>query len=202
MGTRDPRVDAYIDKSADFAKPILTHLREVVHAACPDVEETMKWSFPHFMYKGMLCSMASFKQHCAFSFWRGSLVLGGNGAAADEAMGQFGRITKLSDLPPKKVLAGYVKKAAALNEAGVTARTPKAPRTTKKPLVVPDYVMAALRKNKKALATFEGFSPSHRREYVEWITEAKGEDTRRRRLEQAVEWMAEGKPRNWKYAKA
>ena len=201
MGRYDPRIDEYIARSADFAKPILNHLRKVVHSACPEVEETMKWSFPHFVYKGMLCSRASFKQHCAFGFWRGSLVLDGNGAAAGGAMGQFGRITRLSDLPPKKVLAGYVKKAAALNEAGVTARTPKAPRTTKKPLVVPDYVMAALRKNKKALATFEGFSPSHRREYVEWITEAKGEDTRRRRLEQAVEWMAEGKPRNWKYAR-
>ena len=200
MGTRDPRVDAYIDKSADFAKPILTRLREVVHEACPDVEETMKWSFPHFMYKGMLCSMASFKQHCAFGFWKGALVLGGDGARAQEAMGSFGRIARLSDLPPKKTLAAYVKKAAALNEAGVV-RTPKAPRPPKKPLVVPDYFMAALRKNKKALVTFEGFSPSHRREYVEWVTEAKGEDTRARRLEQAVEWMAEGKSRHWKYAR-
>ena len=185
MGTRDPRVDAYIDKSADFAKPILTRLREVVHEACPDVEETMKWSFPHFMYEGMLCSMASFKQHCAFGFWKGALVLGGDGARAQEAMGSFGRITRLSDLPPKKTLAAYVKKAAALNDAG-TARVPKAPRAPKKPLAVPDYVVAALRKNKKALATFEGFSPSHRREYVEWITEAKGEATRERRLKQAV----------------
>ncbi len=201
MGTRDPRVDAYIAKSADFARPILTHLREVVHAACPDVEETMKWSFPHFMYKGMMCSMASFKEHCAFGFWKGALVLDGNGAT-EEAMGNFGRITRVSDLPPKRVLASYVKKAAALNDAGVKAPSRMAPKAKKKELVVPDYVMAALRKNKKALATFEGFSPSHRREYVEWITEAKSEDTRQRRLEQAVEWMAEGKPRHWKYARA
>src|SRR5919199_6273412 len=202
MGTRDPRVDAYIDKSAEFAQPILAHLREVVHAACPEVEETMKWSFPHFMYRGMLCSMASFKQHCTFGFWKGALVLDGNGASAEAAMGSFGRITRLSDLPPKKTLASYVKKAAALNDAGVKAPSRMAPKGKKKELVVPDDLMAALRKNKKALATFEGFSPSHRREYVEWITEAKSEDTRQRRLEQAVEWMAEGKPQNWKYMKA
>jgi uncharacterized protein YdeI (YjbR/CyaY-like superfamily) len=198
MGTRDLRVDAYIAKSADFAKPILTHLREVVHSACPDVQETLKWSTPHFMYRGMLCSMAAFKEHCAFGFWKGSLILE-NGQNL-EAAGQFGRITSISDLPPKSVLAGYVKKAMALNESGVKARaTPKHP---KKSLRVPDYIMVALRKNKKALATFEGFSPSHKREYVEWIAEAKGEDTRKRRLEQAVEWMAEGKPRNWKYMRS
>ncbi len=200
MGTRDNRVDAYIAKSADFAKPILTHLREVVHETCPDVEETMKWSFPHFMYEGMLCSMASFKEHCAFGFWKGSLIVDdGNGKSA-EAMGQLGRITKLSDLPPNRVLARYIKKAMALNESGAKV-TPK-PKHPKKALAVPDYLTAALKKNKKALATFEGFSPSHRREYIEWITEAKGEDTRQRRLEQAIEWMAEGKPRNWKYMRS
>jgi uncharacterized protein YdeI (YjbR/CyaY-like superfamily) len=198
MGTRDPRIDAYIARSADFAKPILTHLREVVHAACPEVEETMKWSFPHFMYGGILCSMASFKEHCAFGFWKGALVVG-DGTSSDEAMGSFGRISAISDLPPKKVLAGYVKKAMALNESGVKSPTRSKPRAPKKPLAVPDDLAAALKKNKRALATFEGFSPSNRREYVEWITEAKGEDTRRRRLETAVEWMAEGKSRNWKY---
>jgi uncharacterized protein YdeI (YjbR/CyaY-like superfamily) len=200
VGTRDKRIDAYIAKSADFAKPILTHLREVVQEACPDVEETMKWSAPHFMYEGMLCGMASFKEHCAFGFWKGSLIVEQEGAAAESAMGQFGRITKLSDLPPKKVLAGYVKKAMALNESGTTvARKPKRAATE---VVAPDYFMAALKKNKKALATFEGFSPSHRREYVVWITEAKREATRQQRLHQALEWLAEGKPRNWKYMKA
>jgi len=202
MGTRDKRVDAYVAKSAEFARPILTHLREVVHETCPDVEETMKWSFPHFMYEGMLCSMASFKEHCAFGFWKGSLIVEQDGAAAEEAMGQFGRITKRSDLPPKKVLAGYVRKAMALNESGVKPKPKQKPKHPKKQLPIPDYLTAALRGNKKASATFDAFSPSHRREYVEWITEAKGEDTRRRRLEQAIEWMAEGKPRNWKYAKA
>lgn len=204
MGTRDPRVDAYIARSADFAKPILTHLREVVHAACPDVEETIKWSFPNFTYKGMLCSMASFKQHCSFGFWKGALVVGTPGSDGDgeRAMGQFGRITALSDLPSKKVLTGYIKEAMRLNEAGVKSPTRSKPKAkAKKELPVPDDLTKALGKNKKALATFENFSPSHRREYIEWITEAKAEDTRNRRLATAVEWMAEGKPRNWKYMK-
>src|SRR5260370_32629448 len=101
MPTLNPKIDAYIDKSADFAKPILTHLRDVVHEACPDVEEAMKWSFPHFMYKGMLCSMASFKQHCAFGFWKGALIVGQGGGEVEEAMVHFGRITQLSHLPTK-----------------------------------------------------------------------------------------------------
>jgi len=196
MAARDPRIDAYITKSAEFARPILAHLREVVHAACPDVEETMKWSFPHFQYKGMLCSMAAFKEHCAFGFWKSSLVLGESGE--DGAMGQFGRITKLSELPSKKVLSGYIKKAMELNDAGVKSptRAKKAPKTE---AVVPDDLAAALALNDAARATFDRFSPSNRREYIEWITEAKTPATRGRRLETAIEWMAEGKPRNWKY---
>src|SRR5262249_29175342 len=110
MGMRDPRVDAYIERSAEFARPILTHLRDLVHVACPDVEETMKWSFPHFQYKGLLCSMAAFKEHCAFGFWKGSLIVE-QGKVTEQAMGQFGRITRLSDLPSKKVLTGYIKEA-------------------------------------------------------------------------------------------
>ena len=197
MGKRDVRVDAYISKAADFAKPILNQLREAVHASCPDVEEDMKWSFPHFMYKGMLCSMASFKEHAAFGFWKGSLIFGDH-AKSGEAMGQLGRLTKPSDLPVKKVLAGYIKSAMALNDDGVkVARVPKraAPRAVR----VPEDLAAALKKNKKAHATFEGFSPSHKREYIEWITGAKTAGTRARRLETAVEWMGEGKSRNWKY---
>jgi len=125
MGKRDPRVDAYIAKAADFARPILGELRDAVHANCPDVEETMKWSFPHFMYKGILCSMASFKQHAAFGFWKGALILGDR-SKNDEAMGQLGRLTKRSDLPRKAVLAGYIRKAVALNDAGVkVTRTPR-----------------------------------------------------------------------------
>ncbi|HEX5830371.1 MAG TPA: YdeI/OmpD-associated family protein [Gemmatimonadaceae bacterium] len=196
MGTRDPRIDAYIANSADFARPILEHLRAVVHAACPDVEETMKWGFPHFVHHGLLCNMASFKAHCVFGFWKASLILDDDGRGG-EAMGQFGRITSMADLPPKQVLAAYVKKAAALNERGVK-KPARSPRSATE-LLVPDDLMAALRGNRKALATFEGFSPSNRREYVEWIVDAKTESTRQRRLATALEWMAEGKPRNWKY---
>lgn len=203
MGTKDPRIDAYIAKSADFAKPILNHIRKLVHATCPEVEETMKWSFPHFMHKGILCSMASFKNHCAFGFWKGALIFGkdqGAGNNGGDAMGQFGRITAISDLPKKDVLIGYIKKAVRLNDAGT--RLPSKPRSKeKKELVVPDYVMAALKKNKKALTTFENFSYSYKKEYVEWITEAKGEETRNKRLTTAIAWMAEGKPRHWKYIK-
>jgi len=198
VGTRDERIDAYIAKSAGFARPILEHLREVVHEACPDVEETMKWSAPHFMYNGMLCAMASFKEHCAFGFWKGTLVVGADGTSG-EAAGQFGRITTLSDLPPKKVIVGHVKKAMALNESGTAVA--RKPKRAAKDVAPPDYLMAALKKNRKALATFEGFTPSHRREYVEWITDAKAEETRQRRLRQALEWMAEGKPRHWKYVR-
>jgi len=198
MGKKDPRVDAYIEKSAPFAKPILKYLRKVVHAACPDVEETIKWSFPHFDYKGgMMCSMASFKGHCAFGFWKASLVLGDK--AADGAMGHLGRITSIDDLPPEKTLVSYVKKAARLNDEGIkaerTARRPKAP------LPVPEDLTKALKGNKKAQTTFESFPPSHQRESVEWISEARSEATRQRRLETALEWITEGKSRNWKYAK-
>jgi len=200
MGKKDPRIDAYIAKSADFAKPILTHLRELVHAACPDVEETMKWSFPNFMYKGMFCSMASFKAHCAFGFWKASLIFGeGKAAAADDkgSMGHFGRLTAPSDLPKDKELLAYIKEAVRLNDAGISKARPR-PKV-KKELVVPSYFMLALKKNKKALAAFEGFSYSHKKEYLEWITEAKTDETRQRRIATALEWMAEGKSRNWQY---
>jgi uncharacterized protein YdeI (YjbR/CyaY-like superfamily) len=196
MGKTDPRVDAYIEKSAEFARPILRHLRRVVHASCSDVEETMKWSFPHFDYKGMMCSMAAFKEHCAFGFWKASLILDGNGRS-EEAMGQFGRITALSDLPSKKLMRDYIQKAMSLNESGTAVKREN--RSPKKAIPVPADFTAAVKKNRKALAAFEAFSPSHRREYLEWITEAKSEDTRQRRITQAIEWMAQGKSRNWKY---
>jgi uncharacterized protein YdeI (YjbR/CyaY-like superfamily) len=196
MAKKDPRVDAYIAKSADFAKPILAEIRAIVHDACPSVEETMKWSFPHFDYKGMMCSMAAFKEHCAFGFWKASLVLGENGASSD-AMGQFGRIVALSDLPSKKVMREYIQKAMALNDSGTTIK--REPRAPKKAIPVPADFTAAVKKNKKAHAAFEAFSPSHRREYLEWITEAKTDDTRQRRITQAIKWMAQGKSRNWKY---
>jgi uncharacterized protein YdeI (YjbR/CyaY-like superfamily) len=195
MPNTDKRIDAYIDNAADFAKPILTRVREIIHEACPDVEETLKWGHPAFMYHGILCGMASFKEYCAFHFWKGALII--EGASGDQMWGQLGRLTKVSDLPAKKLLVGYVKKAMVLNAEGT--KVPRPPAKPKKELVMPEPFMAAIKKNKKALAGYEAFSPSHKREYIEWITDAKGEDTRARRIAQAVEWMAEGKPRNWKY---
>jgi uncharacterized protein YdeI (YjbR/CyaY-like superfamily) len=196
MPTTDPRVDAYIEKSADFAKPILRHVRQLVHAAVPEVEETMKWSFPHFTYKGMLCSMASFKEHCAINFWKGSLVLG-DAARSDEAMGQLGQVTSLADLPPDASLTGYLRTAARLNDEGVKVERPK--REPRGEAEVPPELAVALTDRPEAKAAFDGFPPSHRREYVEWITEAKSDATRQKRIAQAVEWIAEGKSRNWKY---
>ncbi len=194
----DKRVDAYIAKSADFAQPILTHLRQVVHVACPDVEETLKWGMPTFLYHGILCSMAAFKQHCTFGFWKGKLIVDEQGRQADEAMGQFGRLSSVKDLPAKKVLVGYIHKAMALNESGVTVPKPKKPKV-KKEIVIPPDLAAALKKNAKARAAFDAFSPSHKREYIEWITEAKREETREKRLKTTIEWLTEGKSRNWKY---
>jgi uncharacterized protein YdeI (YjbR/CyaY-like superfamily) len=200
MGSRDARIDTYIAKSAAFAQPILQELREIVHQGCPDVEETIKWSMPFFLYKGILCNMSGFKEHCAFGFWKGRQILDAEVARpADEAMGQFGRITSLEDLPPKRVLLGYVKKAKQLRDEGV--KPPAKPRARKPELAPPDFFATALKANKKARSAFESFSPSQRREYVEWLIDAKTDATRQRRLETAIEWLAEGKSRNWKYEK-
>ncbi|MEO5559855.1 MAG: YdeI/OmpD-associated family protein [Dokdonella sp.] len=199
MASRDPRIDAYIAKSADFAQPILVHLREVVHTACRDVEETMKWSFPHFMYKGMLCGMSAFKQHVAFGFWKGKLVVDDAGQSLEDAMGQFGRITRVADLPPKRTLSTYVKKAMALNDAGVKSPTRVNGARPKSEVAVPDDLASALKKDAKARKTFDAFSASARREYIDWIAEAKRETTRVQRLATTLEWLAEGKQRNWKY---
>lgn len=190
---KDPRIDAYIAKAPEFARPILKHLRAIVREGCPDVEETMKWSMPHFDYKGPLAGMAAFKAHCAFGFWKGSLVVPGSG----EAMGQFGRITKVADLPKDKVLVGYVKKAARLNDEGVKVKRPV--KHAKKDIPMPADLAAALKKNAKARETYDGFRPSHQREYLEWITGAKAEATRARRLGTAIDYMSAGKPLNWKY---
>ena len=198
MPTLDPRIDAYIANSADFAQPILSHLRQVIHDACPDVEETIKWSMPFFLYHGMLCNMASFKAHCAFGFWKGELLVAQEDDKGREAMGQFGRIASVKDLPPKKALAGYIKKAMALNAEGVKAPSRAKPKVARE-LLVPDYLVAALEDKPGASEHFNAFTPSAMREYVDWLAEAKTEATRLRRLEQAVEWIAEGKSRNWKY---
>ncbi|HEY7496947.1 MAG TPA: YdeI/OmpD-associated family protein [Vicinamibacterales bacterium] len=195
MGKRDKRVDAYIAKSADFAKPILTHLRALVHAACPNVEENIKWGVPAFEYKGPMCGMAAFKQHCTFGFWKYSLLV--DDAAAEDAMGNFGRIASLADLPSDRTLTGYIKKATVLNDNGV--KVPRTPTAPKKPVVVPKDFAAALKKSAAAKKHFDAFSPSAKREYVEWVTEAKTDATRQKRLLTSVEWIKEGKSRNWKY---
>jgi uncharacterized protein YdeI (YjbR/CyaY-like superfamily) len=205
MGTKDKRVDAYIKKAQPFAQPILTKLRELIHKANPDVEETIKWGMPSFDYKGPFCSFASFKQHAVFGFWKYALMKDPNGYLQErsnkggDAMGNLGRIENIKDLPRDKVIIDLIKQAKKLNDDGVKlpARTPK----PKAEIEVPGYLTAALKKNKTAKATFEAFSPSCKREYLEWITEAKTEPTREKRLDQAIEWMAEGKQRNWKYQK-
>ena len=196
MAAKDPRVDAYIARAAPFARPILAHLRAVVRAAVPEAEETIKWGMPHWVHHGILCCIAGFQGHCALVVRRGQDLLGD--AAKGDAMGQFGRITSREDLPSKAALVRLLREAARRNEAA--AKAPKGPRRPRKPEArVPPDLAAALRKHARARATFEAFSPSRRRDYVEWIEEAKAEATRARRLAQAIEWMAEGKARNWKY---
>jgi hypothetical protein len=198
MGRKDPRVDAYIAKSAEFARPILKHLRSLVHRTCPDVVETMKWNFPHFDYKGMFCGMAAFKNHCVFGFWKDALIVGRDAGSVREGMGSLGRLTDLSDLPGDRILVRYIRKAVELNDAGVKA--PTRVRSAKpKPLEIPAYFKAAVTKSPKARKTFDSFSLSNKREYVEWVVEAKTGETRARRLATAIEWMSEGKIRNWKY---
>ena len=194
--SRDERIDAYVAKQADFARPVLEHLREAVHAACPECEETLKWSMPTFMYKNeMLAGMAAFKQHATFGFWRGSLVVG-RGDEPMSGMGQFGRLTSIEDLPPRAELEALVRKAMQLTDEGVK---PPRDRHKKEPFKVPQDMRAAIDANPAAAATFDGFPPSAQRDYVDWITQAKRDETRSKRLALAVEWLAEGKRRHWKY---
>jgi len=198
MPTTDPFVDAYIEKAQDFAKPILNHIRKLVHEACPDVTETKKWSFPHFDYKGMMCSMASFKEHCAFGFWKQSLMEDKAFPAEKTAMGSFGRIKSLADLPDDKTMKKLIVDAMRLNDEGIKAAKPK-PSGEKKELVVPEILVAALETNALASETFNNFPYSKKKDYVEWINEAKTDATRNKRLATTIEWLAEGKARHWKY---
>jgi len=196
MAKKDERIDAYIASAAPFARPILKHLRSVVHEACPDVQETLKWRMPSFEYRGMLCGMGAFKEHAVFGFWKGKLVLGGK--AGDDAMGQFGRLTSVKDLPSKRALAGYVKKAMALNEAGVSVKRAVKPKAA---LPMPADLKAALAKSRKGGAHGDEFPPGAKRDYLEWVLEGKQEAPRARRIATTVEWVAAGKKRNWKYEK-
>jgi uncharacterized protein YdeI (YjbR/CyaY-like superfamily) len=198
MAKKDPRVDAYIAKSPDYAKPILIYIRKTVHSGCPDVIENIKWGMPSFERKGILCGMAAFKAHAVFGFWKGDLVT--RTGKKDDAMWQFGCITSLKDLPKEKTLVALVKKAVALDEAGVKRSRPESKAAApKKKLVIPADLKAALAKNKKAQQGFEGFTEAQRREYAEWILEAKREETRAKRIATVVAQSGEGKTMGWKY---
>jgi uncharacterized protein YdeI (YjbR/CyaY-like superfamily) len=209
MPTKDPRIDAYLEKSADFAKPILKRLRSLVHKGCPEVIETIKWGMPSFEHprKSILCGFAAFKEHAVFGFWK-SAILFGDGKETREVREKLNwgapgrdpvpaRITSIRDLPSDAAMVRLVKQACALNESGV--KLPKKPISRKPTPKTPADFSAALRRSKGANAKFEAFSPSHKREYIEWITEAKADDTRARRIAKAVAWITEGKSRNWKY---
>ena len=204
MPIKEKKIDVYIAKSADFAKPILNHIRELVHKACPDVEEKMKWSMPFFDYKDeMFCHMAAFKQHAVMGFWKAALMKDAllmENAKSETAMGHLGRISSLKDIPSDKKITGWIKEAMELNDKGI--KLPAKPKTAAgKEIAVPDYFTKALAKNKKAKQVFENYAYSHKKEYVMWITEAKTEDTRNKRMATALEWLAEGKSRLWKYEK-
>ncbi len=198
----DPRVDAYIDKAQPFAQPILLKIRQLVHKAHPDMTETIKWGFPCFEYKGMVCSMAAHKQHCSFGFWKASLindpekVLHETGSGA---MGNLGQIATLKDLPKDKIFLSLVKDAVRLNEEGIAL--PQKVRAAKAPVEIPDGFLDYLKSSPKAMETFQNFSPSHKREYIEWITDAKTDATKDKRVATMIEWLEEGKSRNWKYMK-
>lgn len=188
----DPRIDTYIATRADFAQPILIHLRARIHAASPDIKEAIKWGMPFFTYRDQnLCNMAAFKGHAAFGFWHDKV-----GERGGDAMGQFGRLTSMADLPNDAVIADLLAKAMALIDAGEKPRIGTQPRV---PLPIPDDLTAAIAANPAAASLWAAFTPGKVRDYVEWITEAKQPATRARRIAQAVEWIAQGKGRNWKY---
>ncbi|SKB51172.1 YdeI/OmpD-associated family protein [Sphingopyxis flava] len=194
-GGRDPRVDAYIAKAEPFARAILTHVRALVHAHAPRAEETLKWGVPHFVLgEQNLAAMAAFKSHASFGFWRDEEVTGA--ARKEGAMGSFGRLASLADLPDDEVLAAMIAKAVALAAGGQPKRARSAPKAA---LDLPQDLGAALKAHAAAAAHWDAFSPGKRRDYIEWVLEAKREETRARRIETIVQQVAEGKDRNWKY---
>ncbi len=203
---KDKRIDEYIKNAKPFARPVLNHLRELVHQACPEVTETIKWGMPSFEYKGPLVGFASFNQHCAVGFWKASLMKDPQKILTirqeeKSAMGNLGSIRSLEDLPSGKVMLAYIREAARLNEEGIKLVRPKP--AGRKALVIPKELSDALSQpgNKNAQAVFNAFSDSHKREYAEWIAEAKTEVTRQKRLASTLEWLKEGKSRNWKYSR-
>lgn len=205
MPSYDSRIDAYIAKSASFAQPVMEHLRVLIHEVCPEVEETIKWSMPSFEYKGILCGFAAFKQHCTFGFWKHAILAERHQVLRDtekSAMGSFGKMTSIKDLPADKVLKMLIKDAMKLNEDGIAV--PNAGRKApirKAEIPEPEYFTKALSEHKGAKETWSAFSPSCRREYLEWITDAKTEPTREKRLAKTIAQLSEGKKLNWKYEK-
>lgn len=203
MSATDPRIDAYIAKSATFAQPILTYLRQVIRETCPDAEETIKWGMPSFEYKGLMVGFASFKQHCALNFWKGNIIPDPHGllsTVGGTGMGSLGKITSLEDLPSREILVYYLQEAMRLNEEGVQVPKDKT-KAAKKASETPAELIEALKKNPAAQLTYDNFPPGQKRDYDEWIAEAKTDATRQKRLADAIEWMSEGKIRNWKYVK-
>lgn len=194
----DPRVDAYIERAAPFAQPLLEQLRRGVHSADPGITESIKWGMPHFMYGGhILAGMAAFKAHATFGFWQADQVEGAD--RGEGAMGQFGRLTGPADLPSPDELQAMVRQAVGLIDAGTPPRSNRRSAEPKPPPDVPAFLREALAAHPAAQATFNAFPPSQQREYVDWLGEARQAATRARRLAQALQWLAEGKRRNWKY---
>ena len=200
-GRDDARFEAKIKAAEPFAQPILRHLRALVHEACPGVRETVKWGHLCFEREAIICMIGAFRQHCAFRFWHGGMraVLAEDGVTELSAMSSFGRITRVADLPSDRKMLGYLRHAVALAESGVPARR-RRPTRVKPETKVPAELAAALKANPVAAATFAKLSPGGRRDYVDWIGEAKREATRSNRLATTVAWLAEGKARDWKYA--
>ena len=202
-GKIDPRVDDYLGKAPEFSRPILGHLRALIRAGCPDAEETIKWGRPTFVYRGkMLCVMAAFKAHCSLGFWQSGVAAliarDGHGRAGNSS-GQFGRITSVGDLPDDATLRRYVAEAVRILDGGEPAKPRGASVTRRAEIPMPDDFAAMLKGHPAAAAALAAFSPSHRREYLEWIVGAKREETRARRMATAIEWLTQGKTKEWKY---
>lgn len=196
MPTTDSRIDAYIERSKAFAKPVLKHLRKLVHETCPEATETLKWSMPSFEYKGILCGFAAFNEHCTFGFWKQSLME--QGAFPEKnAMGSFGRLTSVEDLPDDDTMKSLIAEAVRLNDQGIKVK--RVVSKEKKDLVVPDDLLRALASHDAAAETFNNFPYSKKKDYIDWLTGAKSDGTREKRLATTVEWLSEGKSRNWKY---
>jgi uncharacterized protein YdeI (YjbR/CyaY-like superfamily) len=192
--TVDPRVDAYIQAAPPSAQPILERLRTIARRALPEAQEDMKWGMPHFTIGGKnVAGFAAFKEHCSF------VVHGDNPEGG--GMGGYGKIASLAEIPPEKQIVAALHAARDRIKEHGSATTGRGAPKPKAEIAMPDDLAAALGAAPKAKAVFEALAPSHRREYLEWITSAKREETRAKRIATTIEWLTEGKKRNWKYEK-